>query len=896
MNNRDHAIAIATLPKPGSTPGRRLAGRWGHAALGLLLAALCALLAGPGLAAAAEAAPAANITVPNGDFSDPGNFGSVGGGLLGATGTDIPIGAGPWSASYSGILGLLAPPTLEIDAGTATISGLAGINLLGLLNNSGSFNQTLPAQYEPGRIYTLSADVNVGALLGIGALRDGLAGISLTREDGTVASTVTSPGAFIDITVLDGTTYHLELSWASDASASGAIGIRLFGSPQDVATVNLFSTVTFSNVALSSRLANPTAEQIVVASGSGQSTTVNTVFPQPLEVRVIDADGDGVANATVTFDATGSGAGATLSATTVETDADGYATVTATANSVAGSYSVAASVDGVTLPAGFQLTNLAGAPSAISAFGGAGQSTAVNTPFPAPLVVRVVDEFGNPVPGAGVTFDAPVGAASADLATPVVTTDSNGLAQTFATANGLAGSYEVLGSVGGVTAVAHLALTNLAGVPTSITTAGGDDQTTAINTPFPAPLTVHVTDAGNNPVAGITVLFAVPSTGASATLSSLTAQTDAAGDAEITATANAIAGSYAVSANVGGVATAASFDLTNTAGPASHVIADSGTPQSAVVHQAFGAPLVVKVTDAGGNPVAGETVEFTVPGNGASASVTPVSAVTDVNGEASATGTANGIAGSYVVSASVSGVSGAASFNLTNMAGAPAAIALVGGDSQSAIIGMPFADPLVVKVTDADGNAVSGAAVDYAVPSSGASATLAGTLVTGADGQTLVFATANALVGSYTVSASVAGVADIADFHLTNTYGTGILIDPISGVDQGANIGDAFTCLLAVQVTDNGLPMGGVNVAFEAPTSGASSILSDGVNSGTSLQVPTDPTGVALVQATANDIAGSYVVTATLVGSTAPPASFHLTNFTDLIFANGFDHRCIVLP
>ncbi len=90
------------------------------------------------------------------------------------------------------------------------------------------------------------------------------------------------------------------------------------------------------------------------------------------------------------------------------------------------------------------------------------------------------------------------------------------------------------------------------------------------------------------------------------------------------------------------------------AGPAS-VTATGGTPQSATVNTAFAAPLQVTVTDLVGNPVAGVTVNYSVPGSGASATLSSGSAVTNAGGIASVTATANATVGSYSVTASVAG-------------------------------------------------------------------------------------------------------------------------------------------------------------------------------------------------------------------------------------------------
>ena len=78
-----------------------------------------------------------------------------------------------------------------------------------------------------------------------------------------------------------------------------------------------------------------------------------------------------------------------------------------------------------------------------------------------------------------------------------------------------------------------------------------------------APLAVHVMDAFGNAAVGTNVTFAAPASGASAVLSATTATVDASGNASVTATANAIAGSYTATAGIGGGATAP-FALTNT--------------------------------------------------------------------------------------------------------------------------------------------------------------------------------------------------------------------------------------------------------------------------------------------------------------------------------------------
>jgi adhesin/invasin len=111
-------------------------------------------------------------------------------------------------------------------------------------------------------------------------------------------------------------------------------------------------------------------------------------------------------------------------------------------------------------------------------------------------------------------------------------------------------------------------------------------------------------------------------------------------------------------------------------GVAASFSATAGTPQSANVNTAFGANLQVTVRDAANNPVAGVAVTFTAPASGASGTfvggLRTVTVLTNAAGVATApVFTANGTAGSYTVTASVTGVTGVASFALTNLAVAP---------------------------------------------------------------------------------------------------------------------------------------------------------------------------------------------------------------------------------
>ena len=631
---------------------------------------------------------------------------------------------------------------------------------------------------------------------------------------------------------------------------------------------------------------------IAATAGTPQSATVGAAFGIQLQATVKDPFNNPVNGATVTFTAPGSGASGTFAGgvTTATTNASGVATAAAfTANTIAGAYTVGATVSGVASPANFSLTNLAGAASSITATAGTPQSATVNTVFATQLQATVKDSFGNAVSGAIVTFNAPGSGASGAFAGGVntATTNASGVATAAVfTANTTAGAYVVTASVSGVAGAANYSLTNLAGAASTITATAGTPQSTTVNTAFATQLQATVKDSFNNPVSGVTVTFTVPGSGASGTFAGgvKTATTNASGVATAAVfTANTTAGAYVVTASAPGVGTAANFSLTNLAGAAASIAATAGTPQSASINTAFTTQLQATVKDSFGNGVSGVVVTFTAPANGASGTFAGGvnTATTNASGVAiAAVFTANGTAGGpYTVTASATGVSGSANFSLTNLGNPPANIAASGGTPQSATINTAFAAQLQVTVTDSGNNPVNGVTVTFTAPGSGgASGTFAGgvnTAVTNASGvATSAVFTANSTAGSYNVAATVSGVASPANFSLTNLTGAAASITATAGTPQSATVNTAFATQLQATVKDaGGNPVNGVTVTFTVPGAGASGTFAGGVNTAT-----TNASGVATAALfTANTTAGAYAITASVSG-VASPASYSLTN------------------
>jgi hypothetical protein len=210
----------------------------------------------------------------------------------------------------------------------------------------------------------------------------------------------------------------------------------------------------------------------------------------------------------------------------------------------------------------------------------------------------------------------------------------------------------------------------------SMTAIAGTPQNATVGSPYAVPLAVRVVDGNNAPAANVAVTFTVPAAGASGTFAGkATVLTDAGGISPAPSlTANLVAGPFVATAAAGTLS--ATFSLTNVAAGVPSITAVAGTPQTTIIGTLFPAALQALVRDGGGNPVSGATVTFLLPASGASGTfpgnVTTVNVSTGLNGIASAPAvTANSVAGSFIATATSSGVTVPASFSLTNTYQAP---------------------------------------------------------------------------------------------------------------------------------------------------------------------------------------------------------------------------------
>lgn len=322
-----------------------------------------------------------------------------------------------------------------------------------------------------------------------------------------------------------------------------------------------------------------------IVAGSPQTAQLEKPFQTNLQVELANSNGcpltGRLAGSWVAFAAPGSGPSGTFASSgtshvTVGTDANGVATApTFTANDTAGSYTVEADSDYGSVD--LYLTNTAsGVPASITASGTPSQQQSVNGQYAQPLQAQVLDANGSPVQGVTVSFSlatGPTGASASFLggtAQTSATTKANGLASSPPfVANGKTGRFTATASITDIPDPAGYGLQNLAGPPAAITAGSASGETTPVGTRFPIPLAVTVTDADDNPVAGVVVTFRAPVRGPSGHFgtgtharSTVHVKTNSKGIAVAPVfTANGKPGGYVVTATTGGLR--AAFALIN---------------------------------------------------------------------------------------------------------------------------------------------------------------------------------------------------------------------------------------------------------------------------------------------------------------------------------------------
>ena len=497
------------------------------------------------------------------------------------------------------------------------------------------------------------------------------------------------------------------------STGHAAVGSWTLGTQAGLNT--LTATPTGLSAATFSATGTPAAaDSIKLTAGNNQTDTVGATLAT-YSVRIADQYGNGVPGTTVTWGASGGGS---ITPSSI-TNSGGIASATRVLGTVTGPQGATATVAGlIGSPVPFSATATHGAATTIQKFAGDNQSATAGSNVAIAPTVRVVDQFGNVVPGVNVTFAVTGGGGTVSPTSAIATDTAGKAAVTFWTLGPSAGTNNdsLSASATGLPSVLFRA-SGLSGAAKNLVYQSGDAQTDTIGASL-VTYTVRVTDSLGNGVQSIPVSWVVTAGGGSITPSS---NTDASGFATATRVLGTTAGVDSATASVGGlVGSPVRFGATALHGNPSQIFKTAGDGQSATVNTAVATALQARITDRAGNPIQSASVTFTAAGgSGTLVPASPAILATDASGFASITSwTLGTTAGTNTVNATSTGTPGA-SYTASGTPDAPSAsqssvvdnAISVTACSASCTVAGGLADSVTVTVRDQFNNLISGATV-----------------------------------------------------------------------------------------------------------------------------------------------------------------------------------------
>ncbi|HDZ4048005.1 TPA: Ig-like domain-containing protein [Escherichia coli] len=622
---------------------------------------------------------------------------------------------------------------------------------------------------------------------------------------GQTVSVTADNSAMVASTVITGPDGTVEISVTSQTAGISIVTASINNS-------SLSRDVTFVADVRTAKI----ADLVVIKDGSeADGSTANT-----LQVRVTDAFGNALAGQTVSVLADN---GATV-APTVTTQPDGTVEISVTSQT-AGVSAVTATINSstqsqnVTFIADVRTAKIADL--VVIKDGSEADGSTANT-----LRARVTDAFGNALAGQAVS----VMAGNSATVTPTVTTQSDGTVE-FSVTSQTAGTSTVTASINSsslsrdVTFIADVRTAQIAVLEVTQDYAVADGSTA--NT-----LRARVTDAFGNALAGQTVSVTA---GNGATVSP-TVITGPDGTVEISVTSQT-AGVSAVTATINN--STASQNVMFIADVRTAKIADLVvTRDNSVADGAMANTLQVKVTDANGNTLAGQTVSVLADNS----ATTAPTVITEPDGTVEISVTSQ-TAGTSTVTATIN--SSSQSQNVTFIADIRTAqIADLVVIKDGSVADGSTANMLRVRVTDAFGNALGGQTVSVLADNG---VTTAPTVITEPDGtveisvtsQTAGVSAVTATINSSSQSQNVTFIADVSTAKIADLV---VIKDGSEADGSTANtlrvrVTDAFGNTLAGQtvsvLADNGAttaptvitePDGTVEISVTSQTAGVSAV------------------------------------------------------------------------
>ncbi|HDI8872311.1 TPA: Ig-like domain-containing protein, partial [Escherichia coli] len=456
------------------------------------------------------------------------------------------------------------------------------------------------------------------------------------------------------------------------------------------------------------------------------------------------------------------------------------------------------------------------------------------------LRARVTDAFGNALAGQTVSVFAGNGATTA----PTVTTQPDGTVEISVTSQ-TAGTSAVTASINSssqnrdVTFIADVRTAKIASLEVTQDNAVADGAMADM-------LRARVTDAFGNALAGQTV--SVMADNGAAVASTMTTKPD--GTVEISVTSQT-AGVSAVTASINN--SSLSRDVTFIADVRTAQIADLVVIKDGVVADgAMANMLRVRVTDANGNTLGGQTVSVTADNSAMVASTV----ITGPDGTVELSVTSQ-TAGTSTVTASINNSS--LSRNVTFIADIRTAqiadLVVIKDDS---VADGAMANMLRARVTDAFGNALAGQTVSVMADNGAA---VASTMTTKPDG-TVEISVTSQTAGISVVTASINSSSQSRDVTFIADVRTAQIADLVV-IKDGSVADGAMANMLRARVTDAfGNALGGQTVSVTAGNSATVTPTVTTQSDGTvEFSVTSQTAGVSAVTATINNHSLSQNVT-----------------------------------
>jgi hypothetical protein len=474
----------------------------------------------------------------------------------------------------------------------------------------------------------------------------------------------------------------------------------------------------------------------------------------------------------------------------------------------------------------------------------------VSTTLPTPLTV-LATSGGVVVSGLSVTFrDNKAGGVFSP--NPAIT-NSSGIASTSYTLPSTPGTITInAGNVNYSTATFTETATNATSGKV-ITVTGGNNQTGAVGTTLPTPLSVSAANNGV-PVVGLSVSFI---DGKKGTFSPNPAVTNSSGIASTNFTLPVTAGTITVTAGAIGYTSAS---LTETATATVKTLAvNGGNNQTGTVSTALPTALTVLATT-NGTATSGVSVSFT---DGAGGTFSPNPAISNSSGIASTIYTLPATAGTYTVTGSSSGYTSTTFTETAQSAVSVTQLQLVSGGKQTGTVGTALPLPIVIRAKNGSAT-VTGASISFTDGAGGKFSP--NPAITDSTGQASTTYTLPTVAESLVATASVGSVSVTASEKSVAAAASKIAI--VSGNNQSANPNTLLPSMLIVSVTDlYGNPISGYTVTFT----------DNGAGGTFSTTVPvTNSFGQAQVSYTTGSKAGTITISA---GSTATGS----VNFTETV-------------